>query len=61
MMLNDRLGDCTIAGMFHAMQLWSFKARSTELTEADQYVLATYEEFCNYNPNDANSDQGGNE
>jgi hypothetical protein len=58
-MLNDQLGDCTIAAAFHAMQIWSAHGRSLELTEPDPKVLTTYEQFCGYNPSDPNTDQGG--
>lgn len=58
-MLNDRLGDCTCAAAYHAMQLWSTQGRKHELTEPDSKVLAMYEEFCGYNPANPNSDQGG--
>lgn len=65
MMFNDRIGDCTCAGAYHAMQVWSSQGRKTELTEPDKMVLRMYEEFCGYkptNPNDPQSnstDQGG--
>jgi hypothetical protein len=49
MMLNDRLGDCTIAGMYHAMQLWSSYSREKVLTEPDKWVEQTYRDFTGYN------------
>lgn len=58
-MLNDQLGDCTIAAMFHALQVWSFNATGTMLTAPDSDVLATYESFCGYNPSNPSTDQGG--
>lgn len=58
MMLNDRLGCCTCAAAYHAMQLWSKLGRPTELTEPDSKVLQCYEELCGYNPDDPSTDQG---
>lgn len=53
MMLNDTLGDCTIAGVGHFQQLWT----GTSPSDAD--ILAGYENVCGYNPSDPNTDQGG--
>src|ERR1035441_1811578 len=58
MMLNDKLGDCTIAGCGHAIQVWSH-ALGKESTVTDANVLAKYELWDGYNPKDPNSDQGG--
>lgn len=58
MMLNDTLGDCTCAAVYHARQIWSLNA-SLEITELDSNVLALYEQATGYNPNDPNSDNGG--
>jgi hypothetical protein len=60
MMLNDTLGDCTIAGLGHALQVWTVNA-STELTVPDSVIEGAYEKWCGYKPNDPNSDQGGDE
>ena len=58
MMLNDKLGDCTIAGCGHAEQVWSLNS-SKEITVTDQAILTAYEQWDGYNPNDPSSDQGG--
>jgi hypothetical protein len=58
MMLNDSLGDCTCAAVYHARQIWTLNA-STENTQPDSSVLALYEKACGYNPNDPSTDQGG--
>jgi hypothetical protein len=58
MMLNDTLGDCTIAGVGHAIQVWTL-AQGNEVTVPDPTVLQYYEQWDGYNPNDPNSDQGG--
>jgi hypothetical protein len=58
MMLNDSLGDCTCAGIFHARQIWSANVL-TEKTENDDCVLKLYEEATGYRPGDASTDCGG--
>src|SRR5580692_6287960 len=58
MMLNDKLGCCTIAGCAHAIQLWS-NSVGQEITIPDSDVLATYEQWDGYNPSDPNTDNGG--
>lgn len=55
MMLNDTLGDCTIAACAHAVQVWT----RDQVTPPDSLVLSTYEQWCGYNPNDPSTDQGG--
>jgi len=58
MMLNDKLGDCTIAGCGHAIQVWSANTGS-EITLFDSTVESYYEQWDGYNPNDPETDQGG--
>lgn len=61
MMLNDQLGDCTCAAVYHALQVWSFNALKKEDTEPDSAVGQLYEEACGWDgkmPPD-NTDQGG--
>lgn len=58
MMLNDSLGDCTIAAMYHAIQLWTATTSKMQ-TAKDSDVLAMYELICGYNPADPSTDQGG--
>ncbi len=57
-MLNDNLGDCTIAALGHAIQVWSAN-RFHEITIPDSSILAAYERWCGYNPAIPSSDQGG--
>ena len=63
MMLNDTLGDCTCAAVYHARQVWTFNAGGAAGmdTEPDSEVLKLYEGACGYRPNDPASDRGGNE
>ena len=58
MMLNSDLGDCTIAALGHAVQIWSANI-GTETTVADTDILAAYEKWDGYNPSDPSTDQGG--
>jgi hypothetical protein len=56
-MLNDSLGCCTIAGMYHALQVLTFSADGVMDTEPDSEVLATYEHF-GYVPGNPATDTG---
>ena len=58
MMLNDDLGDCTIAACAHAVQVWTANS-GTEVTIPDADVLKYYEDWDGYVPSDPNTDQGG--
>jgi len=57
-MLNDKLGDCTIAGVAHAIQVWSANL-GKELTVDDNTVLSYYQNWDGYNPADPTTDRGG--
>jgi len=59
-LLNDRLGDCTCAGVGHAVDVVNCNS-GTIVRVTDDQVLALYENACNYNPSDPSSDQGGDE
>lgn len=62
MLGNDRLGDCTIASVAHAVQLdmhevglpWDDSVGQDE-------VLKYYQQWCGYNPTDPATDQGAAE
>lgn len=58
MMLNDKLGDCTIAGCGHAIQVWNANTGS-ELTLPDNTIESYYEKWDGYVPGNAASDHGG--
>ena len=58
MMLNDSLGDCTIAGCAHAVQVWTANMGSMA-TVADADILKAYEAWDGYNPADPSTDAGG--
>jgi hypothetical protein len=63
MMLNDKLGDCTCAAVYHAIQVWSFNASNGKKmdTEPDGDVEKLYELACGYKPNTPGEGPGGNE
>lgn len=58
MMLNDTLGDCTIACPGHMEQAWTAKS-GTEITIPDTAILTAYEQFDGYVAGDPSTDQGG--
>lgn len=58
MMLNDTLGDCTIAGVAHAVQVWTANTASMD-TVPDPTVLSYYEKWDGYNPAKPATDAGG--
>jgi len=58
MMLNDRLSDCTCAGVYHALQIWTANT-TNEQTESDPTVLTLYEDACGYQPSNPSTDKGG--
>ena len=58
MMENDQVGDCTIAGCGHAVQVW-YAATGSELTLSDSVIVDAYERWCGYVPDNPASDQGG--
>ncbi len=57
-MLNDTLGDCTIAGVAHAIQVWSVNTGSI-VTTPDPTVESYYEKWDGYVPGQPNTDNGG--
>jgi hypothetical protein len=61
MMLNDQLGDCTCAAVYHAMQVWSYNAGGTLVTQPDGDVQKLYILACGYNPRIPGEGPGGNE
>jgi len=58
MLANDSLGDCTIAGVGHAVQVFTLNA-GKEAAVTDSEVVSYYEKWCGYNPRYPSTDQGG--
>jgi hypothetical protein len=57
MLLNDQLGDCTIACAAHQIEQWTAYA-GVQVTPTDQDVLAAYEAVGGYVPGNPNTDNG---
>lgn len=55
MMLNDVLGDCTVAACGHALQVWT----KDKVIIPDSMILSYYEKWCGYIRGDASTDRGG--
>jgi hypothetical protein len=60
MMLNDKLGDCTCAAVYHAIQVWTFNTGKM-VTEPDSDVEKLYILADGYNPRVPGEGPGGNE
>lgn len=58
MMLNDNLGDCTIAGVGHAIQVWTANTGSM-VTVPDSTIESFYEKWDGYVPGNHSTDAGG--
>jgi hypothetical protein len=58
MMLNDTLGDCTIAAIGHAIQVWTANTGSM-VTVPDPTIESFYERWDGYVPGNPSSDTGG--
>ena len=58
MMLNDNLGDCTIAGAAHAVQVWTANS-GTMVTVPDNTIESYYEQWDGYVSGDPNTDRRG--
>jgi hypothetical protein len=56
-MLNDSLGDCTCAGLGHAIQVFTAN-NGNMITVPDAAVLKAYKDFCGYNGTPS-TDNGG--
>ena len=58
MMLNDTLGDCTIAGAGHAVQVWTANTASIA-TLPDPTIESYYQQWDGYVPGNSSTDNGG--
>jgi hypothetical protein len=59
MMLNDKLGCCTIAAPGHEIQQWTANAGSQQ-TPPDSSILSAYEAVSGYRPGSPETDRGAN-
>lgn len=58
LMKNDELGDCTIAGLGHGIQVWTANTTG-EVTLPDETIVDYYSKFDGYVPGNEATDQGG--
>jgi hypothetical protein len=58
MMLNDNIGDCTIAAAAHLIQEWTANVYGVSQIISDADILKAYEAVSGYTPSDPNSDSG---
>jgi hypothetical protein len=58
MMMNDTLGDCTIAGVGHAIQVWTAN-NGGEQTVPDGTIEQMYSKWDGYVPGNPSTDNGG--
>jgi len=58
-MLNDTLGDCTCAAVYHAIQVWTSNTDKAMVTEPDTDVKELYIQACGYNPQVPGEGPGG--
>jgi len=58
MMMNDTLGDCTIAGVGHAVQVWTANTGGIA-TVPDPTIESYYEKWDGYVAGNPNTDSGG--
>ena len=57
-MMNDELGNCTIAAVAHAVQTWT-QVINQEITVPDQVVVDYYSRWCGYMRGIDSTDNGG--
>ena len=57
MLMNDTLGDCTIAAILHNQRIWS-KANGVDYTPTDAEALQAYEIVGGYDPSNPSTDNG---
>lgn len=57
-MLNNVLGDCTIAAKGHLIQTWTAN-HDQQVIVSDNAIMAGYMEACGYVPGDPTTDRGG--
>jgi hypothetical protein len=58
MFLNDKLGDCTIAGAAHLVNGWTANASGEEAIITDEQVQAAYSAVTGYDPATGANDNG---
>jgi hypothetical protein len=59
MLMNDQLGDCTIASALHMEMIWARDSGKGDYVPTDDQALAGYEAACGYVDGDPDTDRGG--
>lgn len=59
MLANDKLGDCTCAGILHAIMLWLSNSIGATPSFTNDDAIMLYEQLCGYDPSKPDTDQGG--
>lgn len=57
LLLNDRIGDCTVAAALHLEQVWCANARH-RFQPTDELALSLYEKISGYDPHHPDVDRG---
>ena len=55
---NDTLGDCTVAGIGHLIQLFSSYTKPSPMVMTEQEIIQTYSAVGGYVPGDQSTDNG---
>jgi len=58
MLLNDQVGDCTVAGIGHIWEYWRMIATKSPYVMTDLEALAHYSAIVGYDPKNPNTDTG---
>ena len=58
MMINNTLGDCTIAAAGHLIELWTTDESGTGIIVPDDQILTAYEAVSGYKPGKPKTDNG---
>src|SRR4051812_48567699 len=59
MMANNRVGDCTIAGVGHATQVWNYSLGKPLISYTDDQIIKYYSDWDGYVVGDSSTDNGG--
>lgn len=58
MLGNDTVGDCVVAGGYHAVDVYEFNGQAVTTSFTSTQALADYSAMTGYTPSNPNSDQG---
>lgn len=55
---NNKIGDCVLAALGHAIQVFTLLGSGTEITVPDQAIFDAYSAITGWNPTDPSTDRG---